>query len=246
MEAVAHQIQGRFGGLLLRRTGASLDWKGDPLIQIPMYEEYMVYVRATEREARIFDEHADAERESLSTSNGILKVVSRHFYAEHKKCIGFARLNLEDPVPTFATLPEWELVKSTKMDTCARMTRHLLSRDDAPPMIFKDGIVEYSPVPEPQPGEDVKKTKKIIIYQEFPSLGPLLRNILTLYGIKHVYIDGQTSFQKRNKIVKAFREDPTIRVIIISSVGSTGLNLTIACIIIFLVSESFIQINVTY
>jgi hypothetical protein len=51
-----------------------------------------------------------------------------------------------------------------------------------------------------------------------------------------VFIDGQTSFQKRAKIVDTFNKDPTFRVLIISSVGSNGLNLTVASSIIFIVS----------
>ena len=59
--------------------------------------------------------------------------------------------------------------------------------------------------------------------------------ILTLYGIKHLYIDGQLSYQQRAKVVAQFCSNPEYRVLIMSSVGSVGLNLTIACIIIFLV-----------
>jgi len=60
--------------------------------------------------------------------------------------------------------------------------------------------------------------------------------VLTLYGIRHLSIDGQTSFQKRAKIVEIFCKDPTYRVLIVSSVGSNGLNLTVASVVIFLVS----------
>ncbi|KAG5634213.1 hypothetical protein H0H81_002857 [Sphagnurus paluster] len=86
------------------------------------------------------------------------------------------------------------------------------------------------------PHEDGKqKTDKILIYQEFPSLTPLLRNILKLYGVESLSIDGQMSFQERTKVVWQFCKGVKCRVLIISSVGTTGLNLTIANIIIFLV-----------
>lgn len=169
--------------------------------------------------------------------------------------VGFARLNLDEKIPMFGSLEEWETKKSTKIDTCARMCRHMLTRDDAPEIIVKDGVVCYPPVPDPAPGTTVSRETKILIYQEFPSLGPLLRNVsfcsfphtiadnvqvLDLYGITYTYIDGQTSFQQRAKIVKRFCEDSSCRVLIISSVGSAGLNLSVASVIIFLVGPPFV------
>jgi hypothetical protein len=107
------------------------------------------------------------------------------FYIEHRMCVGFARLKLEDPIPEFKTLEEWEEKKSTKIDICARMCRHLLSHDDAPKMVFGNGTVVFPPVPPSQPGKKVPQTVKILIYQEFPSLGPLLRNVSHKFLILH-------------------------------------------------------------
>lgn len=104
-------------------------------------------------------------------------IVSRSFYLEHRMCVGFARLSLEDSIPTFETLAQWEEKKSTKIDVCARMCKHILTRDDAPKMKFEDGAVIFPPIPPPTPGEKISKDIKILIYQEFPSLGPLLRNV---------------------------------------------------------------------
>lgn len=164
----------------------------------------------------------------------------------------YARRNLEEPVPRFNTLEQWEEKKSTKIDTCARLCRHLLTRDDAPEIEVVNGEVKFPPFPSLQPGESPQKTTKILISMELTCLGPLLRNvsqhlnhyshyqlivlqILTLYGVKHLYIDGQLSFQQRAKVVAQFRSNPEYRMLIMSSVGSVGLNLTDACIVVFLV-----------
>lgn len=66
-----------------------------------------------------------------------------------------------------------------------------------------------------------------------------------MYGIRHLSIDGQMSFQQRAKVVKMFAEEPEYRVLIMSSVGSVGLNLTVASAIIFLV-RTFIFIGEYY
>lgn len=91
--------------------------------------------------------------------------------------VGFARLSLTETIPRFNHLSEWEQHKSTKFDICAQMCRHLLSRDDAPEMLFENGTVIFPAVPDPQPGEVISRTTKILIYQEFPFLGPLLHNV---------------------------------------------------------------------
>lgn len=104
-------------------------------------------------------------------------IVSRSFYIEHRMCVGFARLDMEDPIPYFDTLDAWEKVKSTKIDTCARMCLHILARDDAPEMSVDNGIVVFPDIASAKEGEKVSQKTKILIYQEFPSLGPLLRNV---------------------------------------------------------------------
>lgn len=106
-------------------------------------------------------------------------IVSRTFYLEHRMAIGYARYNLDDNIPKFKSLEEWEPMKSTKMDTCARMCQHLLSRDDAPEITVEDGQVIIPPLPPLQPGEPCLQTTKILISQQFPSLAGLLRNVCT-------------------------------------------------------------------
>lgn len=94
--------------------------------------------------------------------------------------VGYARLSLEEKIPFFKSLPEWIEKMSTKMDTCARLCKHLLSRDDAPDPIVVDGQLVLPPLPPLAEGEEPQQTIKIIISQEFPSLAPLLRNVSIL------------------------------------------------------------------
>lgn len=74
-------------------------------------------------------------------------------------------------------MAEWQAKKSTKVDVCARLCLHLLSRDDAPPVDFKDGGVVFPPIPASAPGEKISQNLKILIYQEFPSFGPMVRDV---------------------------------------------------------------------
>jgi hypothetical protein len=93
-------------------------------------------------------------------------------------CVGYARLDIAEEIPIFLTLEEWEMKKSTKFDVCARMCNHLLSRDDAPEIYVKDGVAVFPPIPDALLEAPISQQLKLIIYQEFPSLGKLLRNVI--------------------------------------------------------------------
>jgi hypothetical protein len=113
---------------------------------------------------------------SLSSCN-TMKVFSSTFYLPSRMGAIYPRVSLKVKIPSFNSLEEWQERKSTKIDTCARMCLHLLSRDDAAPMVFKDGSVIFPEAPQITPGEVISCINKILIYQEFPSFGPLVRNV---------------------------------------------------------------------
>lgn len=86
----------------------------------------------------------------------------------------------EKPIPTFTSLEQWDPMKSTKMDTCAKICRHMLTRDDVPPIIFENGQAIFPQISDSPPGGRKTETK-ILIYQEFTSLRALLRNVTLHY-----------------------------------------------------------------
>ena len=117
---------------------------------------------------------------SVSNSNSILGIVSHSFYLEYRQGVCFPRKSrTKERIPTFRTINEWEKAKSTKFDVCAKLVSHLLKHDDAPEIEVHDGKVTFPKFP-PECRERPKQETKILIYQEFPSLGPLLRNVSTL------------------------------------------------------------------
>lgn len=169
--------------------------------------------------------------------------------------VGYAKDSPDEEIPVFQTIEDWEKKKSTKMDICARLCQYLLRQDNLPEIRFEDGNPVFDP-PPPPPNQDHPPSQetRILIYQEFPSLCRLLRNVsfsmgtmhsylmlyllkvLSLYGVDSLFIDGHMSFDKRDEIVNRFHEKGAPRVFIFSSVGSAGLNLSLAHIVIFLVS----------
>lgn len=104
---------------------------------------------------------------------------SSTFYLAHRKGVTFAREDPDGPLPKFNTLDEWGAAKSTKIDVCARLCRHILERDDALPIEFRDGQAIFPPTPSSDVPPSLKT--KIIIYQEFPFFRPVLVNVSPLH-----------------------------------------------------------------
>ena len=186
-----------------------------------------------------------------------MKAFASSFYLASRMGATYPRLSLEEKIPRFQTREDWDSRKSTKVDMCARMCSHLITRDDAPSMIFEDGKIIFPEVPKPLPGEQISQQLKIVIFEDFASFGPMVRDVrnvlsasftlhsniqrrqvFNLYNIPHLYMDGQATYAARAKIVKTFNTDPSIRVLFFTSVGATGLNLTMASVLIFLVRTS--------
>ena len=96
----------------------------------------------------------------------------------------YAKENPADPDPVFESLDQWEAEKSTKMDICARICRHYLSRDDVEDVGFEHGQL-FLPTFDPL-GRPFTQNRRVLIYSEFPSMAPILRNVSALAGhVRH-------------------------------------------------------------
>lgn len=117
---------------------------------------------------------------SVKEAQSVSRIVSSNFYIEVRMGVCWPRRSLAEKIPRFTTREAWLLCKSTKFDICARMCEHLLTHDDVPDMLFQDGTAVFPEIPEPRIGQKITCDRKIILYQEFPSLGGLLRNVSIL------------------------------------------------------------------
>lgn len=87
----------------------------------------------------------------------------------------YAKENPDDPNPVFDSLLKWEMAKSTKMDACAKICQHYLSRDDVADVDFKDGQLVLPTTDNTSPA--FTQNRRVLIYSEFPSMTPILRNV---------------------------------------------------------------------
>ncbi|KAJ3560425.1 hypothetical protein NP233_g10845 [Leucocoprinus birnbaumii] len=226
------RLHGKCKARMLRRTATSKDAEDKPLIDLPPYEEILAILTLTPREMEIIKDRSEAAKAVIAHyASGIIR--TRNFYLEYRTAVGFANDNPGNPLPKFNTLAEWEELKSTKMDVCAKICSHLLIHDDVEDVKFENGEA-LIPVVEIDPKKPVTRKRRIIIYSEFTSMAPLLQNVLSLYSIKSLAINGAIPLEERDKRVKQlYDDDNDYRVLIFSSVGTVGLNLAVADTVIF-------------
>ena len=119
---------------------------------------------------------SDVHFSSVEMSNISPKLTTRGFYIEYRTSVMYARADPEEAIPYFTSLEDWEPVKSTKLDTAARLCKYFLQRDGLPVPTFADGRVYYPPLP-PIDEETVTNEGKIVVYTEFPSMIGLFINV---------------------------------------------------------------------
>ena len=78
---------------------------------------------------------------------------------------------------------------------------------------------------------------KIIVYCGFPSLNWIIMQALEEYDIKFVELNGRSHPAQRAKIIEQFQRNADISVLLLSQVGTCGLNMAFANIVIIVVSS---------
>lgn len=106
----------------------------------------------------------------FAVSNYLLK----KFYHEYRGAVCYAKADPGAPDPSFTTRADWDEIKSTKMDVCARICRYYLYHDDLPDIEFEDGELVLGEVPRDL---QLTRNRRILIYAEFPSMTPLLKRV---------------------------------------------------------------------
>ncbi|KAH9828555.1 P-loop containing nucleoside triphosphate hydrolase protein, partial [Rhodofomes roseus] len=180
------------------------------------------------------------------------------FYIDLRRAM--FHISLSKSAPENITIPEtvkdFEAMPTAKLRALLDILQYHLSNQKAPPLNIKKeyrGCSSSSlpPFPEPNklyPMEDFEYERyggdgpdKIIIFSFFPSNNFIHRSLILLqllnaYGIKTVYVHGQMSAKKRAEAIAQFRNSDMTgpRVLVMSGVGATGLNLAWANIMIFI------------
>ncbi|KAG8735482.1 hypothetical protein FRC10_010469, partial [Ceratobasidium sp. 414] len=225
--------------IVVRRTGQSRAPDGKTILDLEPYIDSTVWCVLKPREQKVIDELV--VRLMQNKHDGVAaekRLVWKNFLLDYKKALFHERLLTTDPRVDGHFCNSWTLAKlqeeaSSKMLSSLAVVRHY---DDiaAQPLFFNpDGTrdVEKEQQAVSQPA---KKPRKIIIFIMYEDHRHMVKKMLALDGRRCLEYDGRMSVDARNKVVCCFREDDDVRILLISNVGTTGLNLEVASVVIFL------------
>ena len=128
---------------------------------------------------------SDVHFSSVEMSNISPKLTTRGFYIEYRTSVMYARADPEEAIPYFTSLEDWEPVKSTKLDTAARLCQYFLQRDGVPMPTFANGQVHFPSLPL---CDEETHECKIVVFTEFPSMISLFINVCMFFLSEHSFI----------------------------------------------------------
>jgi hypothetical protein len=137
--------------------------------------------------------------------------------------------------PEYHSKEDYENSPSVKIETACSIIAHDLERDDIPPCVVDDlGNVTFPPLPPDAPAE-FTQSRLFVVHMDFQRNTACLRSALwVLHKINAIILDGTTThLQTRQEIVRRWKNRELnrgvpIRVLILTSVGRTGINLAAA------------------
>ncbi|KAI6111419.1 P-loop containing nucleoside triphosphate hydrolase protein [Pisolithus sp. B1] len=232
------QFQSCFLGRMIRRTVHSKNFEGKSIIPLPPYVHVDAVLRLQDWECPKVGAMNDSACEKASDAISMGQFTQSAFFLQYRISLGWAGDDdqRDRPERYFKTQDDWRNLGSAKITAAVLIAHHLLCRDDAPPIVFDgQGGFEIPALPDVPLGAVMPgRTRKVLIYQEWPSQSKLL--VLKLWKIGSVCIHGKLSFAERSKIINRFRSiDPSgPRVLIFSAVGTVGLNLAVSDTLIML------------
>jgi superfamily II DNA/RNA helicase len=177
---------------------------------------------------------------------------------DHKHAVFLACLleQKDDPSPSWLewTAEDLDVKASSRILQLCYLVEHYKD-PNAQPLFFKrDGSRDLEKEAEHK-GPPAKRPRKVLVFimydlhrqiasivsEDLCSEAEIdidvgVGQALTLKGLKCLEYDGKMSLAARQQAVDRFERDDEVRVMLISNVGTTGLNLTMASVVIFVVS----------
>ncbi|OSC96198.1 hypothetical protein PYCCODRAFT_1472816, partial [Trametes coccinea BRFM310] len=216
---------------VVRRSVHSIDRDGQPIIRLPPWKDIIVPVRLREDEMRVQHHLVDRLKEERSklTTAGL-----EAFYLGIRKALLHKSLaDVEDHrFPADKDHRPYSDFPSSKLDALLELLRYHEGASCAPPAIVQPAIVAPQSDPEGWCRIDGAPIDKIVVYLAFPSSNWLVRKALENAGIKFLEINSEKTPKQRADTLNTFRLNPEVQVVLMSNVGTVGLNIAFANIVI--------------
>ncbi|KAJ7196083.1 hypothetical protein GGX14DRAFT_474046 [Mycena pura] len=252
--AVVKGLQAVLAMQTLRRTGTSIDDKGDTIsISLPLLTVLHVGIKLSPGEvenASLFEQDALKKGEphaAISKLESARLNQFKAFYIDARQYIALPCGHGTRPL-TMEKVRESGLVVS-KLSALAELCKLVLLRGpenvvprllhgDSTKMVGQSTLgipvtfgKNYVPKRLP-PDSELRPGIQIIVVTMLVLFQDILCEFLTSHGIKNLAINGSVSLKERNRIIERFKADATYRVLFMSPVGQVGLNLTNASVMI--------------
>ncbi|KAG2335271.1 hypothetical protein BDR05DRAFT_843481, partial [Suillus weaverae] len=233
-----------FSPAVILRTLDSTDNTGSKILGLPPYHDHSLKIKLLDWEMENLRNIARGYIEDCPIV-GMSKVRSTvpgrvNFYVEFRRSILHPHMN-----PTEAqswtkpkSLEEWNVspIRSMKLDVLAKLLKYHLESDGRQPLMMDESGRDLVPNSafkggNTHPGEP----DRIVVFSAFVTSNLAIVDILDLHGIRALELNGQTPMKKRKSILDDFRSSAGTkgaRVLILSGVGTVGLNLACANIMV--------------
>ncbi|KIK38068.1 hypothetical protein CY34DRAFT_91603, partial [Suillus luteus UH-Slu-Lm8-n1] len=230
-------IRERFSGVVIRRTIWSVDNCGTRISGLAPFQEHNLLVKLYSHEVDNLERIAkDLVEEGGARAANIYQSI-QDFYTRVRRALLHPSCNAGYPWANPSSLDEWKKDPSRKLDVLAQVICWHQALDGRPPLHVVDDRLTVSPANSNVTTSSIAASiprDKIIVYCAFPSSYTQVLKVLELNGVQTLQIHGKLSTSTRTDIISQFkssgRDGP--RVLIMSNIGLTGLNLPCANILI--------------
>ncbi|KAK0197634.1 P-loop containing nucleoside triphosphate hydrolase protein [Armillaria mellea] len=250
-EWVRH-IHACFSGRVIRRSGESTVYTDPPetppkklLNDLPPYQLIEVGVTLAEAEQEEMDNQVNKWTKSAKRTGAVDVTDGGAFLLNYRLALAYPEsLRHKDKEPSqpshpsqryapFQSMQEWETFRGAKLQAAIDICKHMLSGDDRPPPTIDENNNLHLPELPPLLDGQVRTFKrKILIFHEFPMMEDMVKSVFKLYGIRVEAINGKMKLDQRQKIIHEFIYGDNIRVLLLSQIGVSGLNLMCATVVI--------------
>ncbi|RXW11953.1 hypothetical protein EST38_g13902, partial [Candolleomyces aberdarensis] len=138
--------------------------------------------------------------------------------------------------PRFKDKEDFEARAGSKLKALMKLLEHLLSSDSAPhPADDSHDDDKGTVIPVLPPGDDAPtRLRKILIYHEFAMQDRMYETAIKAHGQLPFVVNGTVAASQRDRLIRDFINSSVEnrRVLLFSSIGSVGLNLACADVVI--------------
>ncbi|CAE6502080.1 unnamed protein product [Rhizoctonia solani] len=229
-----HQLR----NVIIRRDSRSKDSQGNSLLGLMDKVEITSFIKLYKTTLAAVEKEAERLK---SIRGGSSRSLIQGFYTRLKQILVHHIIDQAkadtDIQGFFKTLEDYFKDPSAKIDRVLRLADHHIGPKNATagPLYWDaDGNEVAGPaLAENDVSEEDLIKRKMVIYCHLSQSWSLLDHILSLRGFSTVQVNGSMLANQRNEAIRSFNSEDGPDIMLLSNVGSTGLNLQRGSIVVF-------------